>query len=124
MKKYNVPEETIALAAVRARKNAQKNPHAHLKLDLTVEHVLSSPYIAYPIHYLDMCPTSDGACAVIMTTEKRAKQLCSRPAWIKAAVCRHNHACIGDISFDEQSTLESAALEAYKIAGIKDPRHE
>jgi acetyl-CoA C-acetyltransferase len=124
MKRYNVPEETIALAAVRARKNAQKNPHAHLKLELTVEHVLSSPYIAYPIHYLDMCPTSDGACAVIMASEKRAKQLCSRPAWIKAAVCRHNHAWIGDIFFNEQTTLESAAREAYRIAGITDPLRE
>jgi acetyl-CoA C-acetyltransferase len=122
MQKYNVPEETIALAAVRARKNAQKNPHAHLKLELTVEHVLSSPYIAYPIHYLDMCPTSDGACAVIMATEKRAKQLCSRPAWINAVVCRHNHAWISDV-FD-QRTLESAAVEAYRIVGITDPLKE
>jgi acetyl-CoA C-acetyltransferase len=128
MKRYDVPEETIALAAVRARKNAQKNPHAHLKLELTVEHVLSSPYIAYPIHYLDMCPTSDGACAVIMASERRAKDLCSRPAWIKAAVCRHNHAWIGDVIADafstHSSTLASAAIEAYRIAGITDPLHE
>jgi acetyl-CoA C-acetyltransferase len=124
MTKYNVPEETIALAAARARKNAQKNPHAHLKLELTPEQVLASPYIAYPIHYLDMCPTSDGACAVILASEKRAKQLCQRPAWINAAVCRHNHAWIGDINFGESSTLESAAIEAYRIAGITDPRKE
>src|SRR5262249_30078226 len=78
MKLYNVPEEVFALAAVRARQNAKRNPHAHLKLDLTVDYVLQSPYIAYPIHYLDMCPTSDGACAVIMAGEKRARDLCSK----------------------------------------------
>lgn len=124
MKKYNVPEETFALIAVRARKNAQKNPHAHLKLELTVEHVLSSPYIAYPIHYLDMCPASDGACAVIMTSEQRAKQLCKQPAWIDAVVCRHNHAWIGDVMLMEQTTLESAAIEAYRIANITDPLNQ
>jgi acetyl-CoA C-acetyltransferase len=124
MKTYNVPEEVIALAAVRARKNAKNNPHAHLKLDLTVEQVLSTPYIAYPIHYLDMCPASDGACAVIMASEKRAKDLTTKPAWIDAVVCRHNHAWIGDIFFGKHSTLESAAIEAYKIAGITDPLNE
>lgn len=128
MTRFNVPEETIALAAVRARKNAQRNPHAHLKLELTVQQVLESPYIAYPIHYLDMCPTSDGACAVILANEKRAKDLCPRPAWIKAAVCRHNHAWIGDIFFlssgTGMSTLESACIEAYRIAGITDPLKE
>lgn len=124
MDRYQVPKETIALAAVRARQNARRNPHAHLKLDLTVEQVLATPYIAYPIHYLEMCPSSDGACAVIMASEKRAKELCNRPAWFKSVVCRHNHAWIGDISFGENSTLESAAIEAYKIAGITDPRKE
>lgn len=124
MDRYKVPPETFALAAVRARKNAQKNPYAHLKLDLTVKQVLDSDYIAYPLHYLEMCPTSDGACAVVMASEKRAKQLCDRPAWIKSVVCRHNHAWIGDITFGENSTLESAAVEAYRIAGITDPRKE
>jgi acetyl-CoA C-acetyltransferase len=122
--RYQIPEETIALAAVRARKNAQNNPHAHLKLDLTVADVLASPYIAYPIHYLDMCPASDGACAVIMASERRVKQLAARPAWIKAVVSRHNHAWIGDIFFDRDSTLAAAAAEAYRLAGISDPINE
>jgi acetyl-CoA C-acetyltransferase len=123
MTKYGISEEQVAKAAVMARKNAQKNPHAHLKLDLTVEQVLNSPVIAYPIHYLDMCPTSDGACAVIFANENTATKIASRPAWIKAAVCRHNHPYIGDVTW-EQSTLESAAMEAYKIAGITNPRQE
>jgi acetyl-CoA C-acetyltransferase len=123
MSNYGISQEQIAKAAVMARKNAQNNPHAHLKLDLTVEMVLNSPVIAYPIHYLEMCPTSDGACAVIFAGEEKAKKISHKPAWIKAVVCRHNHPYIGDVTW-EQSTLESAAMEAYKIAGITDPRHE
>ncbi|MCS6806836.1 MAG: thiolase family protein [Acidobacteriota bacterium] len=123
MTTYGLSQEHFAKAAVMARKNAQNNPHAHLKHDLTVEMVLNSPMIAYPIHYLDMCPTSDGACAVIFASEDRARRLCPRPAWIKAAVCRHNHPYIGDVWWD-RSTLESAAIEAYKIAGITNPRKE
>jgi acetyl-CoA C-acetyltransferase len=122
--RYQIPEETIALAAVRARKNAQNNPHAHLRLDLTVADVLASPYIAYPIHYLDMCPASDGACAIIMASERRVKQLNARPAWVKAVVSRHNHAWIGDVRFDRDSTLAAAATAAYRLAGISDPLNE
>jgi acetyl-CoA C-acetyltransferase len=123
MTKYGITEEHTAKAAVMARQNAQNNPHAHLKLSLTVEQVLQSPYIAYPIRYLDMCPTSDGACAVIFANENKANKLTGRPAWFKAVVCRHNHPYIGDIDW-ERSTLESAAMEAYRIAGITDPRKE
>lgn len=124
MKTYNVPEEVFDLVAVRARQNARNNPHSHLKLDLTVEQVKETPYIAYPIRYLHMCPASDGACAVIMASEKRAKDLCSSPAWIDAVVSRHNHAWIGDIFFSKDSTLEAAAIEAYRIAGITKPLEE
>jgi acetyl-CoA C-acetyltransferase len=124
MKTYNVPEEVFDLVAVRARQNARNNPHSHLKLDLTVEQVKETPYIAYPIRYLHMCPASDGACAVIMASEKRAKDLCSQPAWIDAVVSRHNHAWIGDVFFGKDSTLESAAIEAYRIAGITKPLEE
>jgi acetyl-CoA C-acetyltransferase len=123
MTKYGITEEQTAKAAVMARKNAQNNPHAHLKMELTVEQVLQSPYIAYPIRYLDMCPTSDGACAVVFAGEDKAKKMTSKPAWVKAAVCRHNHPYIGDIDW-EKSTLEAAAIEAYRIAGITDPRKE
>ena len=124
MKTYNVPEEVFDLVAVRARQNARNNPHSHLKLDLTVEQVKETPYIAYPIRYLHMCPASDGACAVIMASEKRAKDLCPSPAWIDAVVSRHNHAWIGDIFFSKDSTLEAAAIEAYRIAGITKPLEE
>lgn len=123
MTSYGITQEQVAKAAVMARKNAQRNPHAHLKLDLTVEQVLHSPMIAYPIHYLDMCPTSDGACAVIFASEDVARKSAHPPAWVKAAVCRHNHPYIGDVDW-RKNTLESAAIEAYRLAGITNPRRE
>lgn len=123
MTSYGITQEQVAKAAVMARKNAQRNPHAHLKLDLTVEQVLNSPVIAYPIHYLDMCPTSDGACAVIFASEDVARKSANPPAWVKAAVCRHNHPYIGDVDW-RKSTLESAAIEAYRLTGITHPRRE
>jgi acetyl-CoA C-acetyltransferase len=80
MHKYGITEEQAAKVAVKNRRNAIHNPHAHLKMDLTVEQVLNSKMLAYPIKMLDMCPTSDGACAMIFASEQKAKRICpTRP---------------------------------------------
>lgn len=133
IEKYNVPQEQAAMAAVKARKNAQKNPYAHLQLELTVEDVMKSPMLSYPIKLLDMCPTSDGACAIIFAGESFVKKSPNKPAWVKAVVGRHNHSLISDIGTDEifklgrlkvGATLERAAQDAYRLVGITNPRKE
>ncbi len=122
MHKYGITEEQAAKVAVKNRRNAIHNPHAHLKMDLTVEQVLNSKMLAYPIKILDMCPTSDGACAMIFASEQKAKEVCPTPAWVIAAVTRHDQPFGGDLEMVMNlRTLRSATEEAYKIAGIKDP---
>jgi len=122
-----VTREQAAKVAVKARRNACNNPYAHLQLPhITVEEVLSSPIIAYPVHRLDMCPTSDGACAVIYAEETRAKKICSRPAWVRAAVTRHDYSYLGDLKDRLISirTLRDAARVAYAKVGIHEPLKE
>ena len=122
MHKYGISEEQAAKVAVKNRRNALNNPHAHLKLDLTVEQVLKSKMLAYPIKMLDMCPTSDGACAMIFASEEKAKKICQNPAWVIAGVTRHDQPFGGDLEMlVNLRTLQSATEEAYKIAGIKNP---
>jgi acetyl-CoA C-acetyltransferase len=122
MDKYGITEEQAAKVAVKNRRNAINNPHAHLKMDLTVEQVLKSRMLAYPIKILDMCPTSDGACAMIFASEAKAKKICSHPAWVLAGVTRHDQPFGGDLEMvSNLRTLRSATEEAYQIAGIKDP---
>ena len=122
MHKYGITEEQAAKVAVKNRKNAINNPHAHLKLDMTVEQVLQSRMLAYPIKMLDMCPTSDGACAMIFASEAKAKKICTNPAWVIAGVTRHDQPFGGDLEMVRNlRTLRSATEEAYTIAGIKDP---
>ena len=122
MHKYGITEEQAAKVAVKNRRNAMNNPHAHLKMDLTVEQVLSSRMLAYPIKIMDMCPTSDGACAMIFASEQKARKVCQTPAWVTAAVTRHDQPFGGDLEMVMNlRTLRAAAEEAYRIAGIKDP---
>jgi len=122
-----VTEEQSAKVAVKARRNACNNPHAHLQMpDLTVKEVLESPVLAYPIRRLEMCPQSDGACAIIFASEEIAKKRCPRPAWVRAAVTRHDHIYLGEVKkrLTIMRSLREAAKVAYDIVGIKEPLKE
>ncbi len=124
MAERNVTEEHAARVAVKSRRNAARNPHAHLKdAEVTVDDVLSSRMLAYPLRLLDMCPQSDGACAIVIAAEDFANAHCDRPAWIEAAATRHQQPYIGDIErrLITMETLRDAAKEVYAKAGITDP---
>jgi acetyl-CoA C-acetyltransferase len=122
-----VTETQAAKMAVKARHNACRNPYAHLQLpDLTVEEVLASEYLAHPIHRLDMCPSSDGACAIVMAAEGEAEKLAEHPAWVHAAATAHDQQYMGDSPkrLAVMRSLRAAADKGYKQAGITDPFNE
>lgn len=127
VEKYKIPHEQAALAMVKARANAARNPHAHLRKPVTVEEVLASSMLSYPIRLLDMCPTSDGACAVIFASEEGVRQSAGKPAWVRAVASCHNYTYLGDTfsgSITYKNTLQEAARIAYKQAGISRPKEE
>lgn len=124
MKAYGATEEDAAIVAARDRNNALNNPYAHSRQQVTVEDVLKSPMLSYPIKFLDMCPRSDGACAVIFAVEEKAKRLCPKPAWVHASVVRHDYTHFGDLEWTFMPTLERASAEAYRLAGITNPLKE
>lgn len=119
-----VTAEQAAKVAVKARRNACLNPHAQLKMpDITVEDVLASDMLAYPVRKLDFCPSSDGACAVLFAAEDEAASLTARPAWVHAAVTAHDQQYMGDSPkrLAEMRSLLEARRKGYAYAGIEDP---
>lgn len=123
MDRFGITEEQAALVSVKNRGNAVRNPYAHLRKAVTVEEVMSSRYLAFPIKLLDMCPTSDGACAIIVASEHIArKKSPNRPAWIKALATRHDQPFNADLPMlVGMRSLADAAKEAYAEAGITNP---
>ncbi|MFV0463934.1 MAG: thiolase C-terminal domain-containing protein [Nostocoides sp.] len=116
--------EQAAKVAVKARTNACLNPHAHLKMpDITIEKVVSSRVLALPLRQLDMCPTSDGACAVLVAAEDDARRLAPRPAWIAATATAHEQQFMGDSPqrLADMRTLQTIAASLYRQAGVNDP---
>jgi acetyl-CoA C-acetyltransferase len=126
LERYGATEEDAAIVSAREHNNALDNPYAHVRRKTTVEEVLNSPMLAYPIKLLDMCPRSDGACAMIYAEEKKAKQITDTPAWVKCCVTRHDYTHFGDLTLGARDviampTLEAASHEAYRICKIRNP---
>ncbi|MGB2885329.1 MAG: thiolase family protein [Dehalococcoidia bacterium] len=124
MYKYGITPQQCAKVAVKNRGNAKNNPFAQEPLDITVEDVLSSKMLSSPIKRLDTKPISDGACAMILAPEAKAKKLTKKPVWILGASnCYETH-YLGDRDLADCDALMKAAKKAYSMAGIKNPLKE
>ncbi len=124
MERYGITEEQCALVSVKNHGNARNNPFAQLQLDLTVEDVLRSRKIADPLKLLDCSPVSDGAAAVVIAGEARAKKARSKPVWVKGMAHCAEAYFPGDRDLADPLALKDAALRSYAMAGITNPFKE
>jgi len=124
MAKYGATDRDGARVSVRDRRHACNNPHSQLRTAVSIEEVLASPMLADPIHLLDVCPRTDGACAVIMAGEGVAEKITATPDWIWATANRHTYTYLGDANFGRLDSMAEAAREIYAKAGIKEPVKE
>jgi len=122
--KYRITEEQCARVSVKNLKNGKRNPHAHRAMDVTVDQVMCSPKLADPIKELDAYPITDGACAMILAVEDKAKEWSSNPVWIAGMASRLDSFYLGDRDLAEVASLELAAKKAYQMAGITNPKKE
>ena len=83
---YGTTSEQLGMLAVTFREHASRNPRAVMGgRPMTLEDHQASPMIADPHRLFDCCLESDGACAVVVTTEERARDLAKRPVEILAS---------------------------------------
>ena len=82
MKTYGVTDEDLATVAVVQREWAGKNPRAMHRDPITVDDVLGSRMIAYPMRILECCLVTDGGGALILTSADRAKDFPQKPVYI------------------------------------------
>ncbi|HEY8490745.1 MAG TPA: thiolase [Dehalococcoidia bacterium] len=84
MKEFGLTHEQLASVAVAQRKWAAMNPRAMMRDPITVDDVLNSRIIAWPIHLLECCLVTDGGGALIVTSAERAAamDLKKKPVYI------------------------------------------
>lgn len=125
IRRSGAPDDIGMIVAVKDRLHALKNPYAHLHMpDISMESVKASPMLWDPIRYLETCPSSDGACAMVMTSEGVAAKAPSKPAWIHATSMRSEPTMFAGRDQVNPRAGKDAAAALYKEAGITDPRRE
>lgn len=130
---YDVPMERVkeAMAHIswKSHQNGASNPRAHLRKAIPVEQILGAPMIAYPLGLFDCCGVSDGSACAIVTTPEIAKKIKPNEDLVKVkalqvSVSSGEEALYTDWDGSGMLTTRRASTEAYKEAGVKNPREE
>ena len=85
MDEYGTTEEQLARIAVKAHENAVHNEYARFRQKFTLEDVLNSKMVSYPLRLYEICPVSDGAAAVVLCSAEEARKHTTDPVWVAAS---------------------------------------
>jgi len=130
---YGATDADFARVKVKNARHGLHNPNARYRKEVTMEEVLASPMVADPLRLLEICATSDGAAAVVLTSMDYARKHAagSSPVRIRAVSTvtpRFPNTVIEmpNVSTDSAAALalpelsfrDSIAAGAYEEAGI------
>jgi acetyl-CoA C-acetyltransferase len=120
MTQYGTTEEQLGLVGVKNHTHAAKNPNAHFGKGATLEQVLCSKMIATPLRLFMCSPITDGAAAVLVASEERARALTPHPVWIRGTGQALDGFQLTSLHEDyaHWPAMKRAADAAYAMAGI------
>jgi acetyl-CoA acetyltransferase len=128
---YGATDADFAKVKVKNARHGLHNPNARYRKEVTEDEVLASPMVADPLRLLEICATSDGAAAVVLTSMEYARKHASNPVRIRAVSTvtpRFPNTVIEMPNFATDSAAalappeltfrDSIAVAAYEEAGI------
>jgi acetyl-CoA C-acetyltransferase len=125
MRRSGAPDHIGILVTLKDRTNALKNPYAHLQeADLTFEKVAEAMMLWDPIRYSETCPSSDGACAMVLADEAVADRSASghQPAWIHGTAMRSEPTMFAGRDTVSPQAGKDCAADVFAQAGVTDRR--
>lgn len=123
MHEFGTTEEQLAEIAVATRKWASLNPAATMRDPISIDDVMASMPISDPLKLLDCCLVTDGAGAIVMTTEENARAHGSRSIHVLGYGEAHTHWSIGAMpDLARLTAAEMSSKTAFEMAGIKHDR--
>jgi acetyl-CoA C-acetyltransferase len=128
MRNHGMTQEDMARIVVKNRRHASLNPNAHLRKAVTIDDVMASRLISWPIKLMDCCPQSSGGAAMVLASEQYIKDHHLDAVWITGLAHRSETYWMGD-RMGNNPTAEHADAYAlrrsfetsYRMAGITDP---
>jgi acetyl-CoA C-acetyltransferase len=125
MSRYGLDKRDIATVSVKNKRNAALHPAALLgDPDITVDDVLNSEVLAWPVQRLDVSPITDGAVALVMCAEHVARRVTDKPVWVEGVGWNLDTAYWTNRDLSYPTYVEEAARMAYEMAGITEPRKQ
>jgi acetyl-CoA acetyltransferase len=114
MERFGLKQEHFAKISVKSHKNGAINPHAQYQKEVSIEEVLNSGDICYPLTRMMCSPIGDGAAAAIICSKEKAAQFTTSPIWIEASLLGSGKKS-GD--FDDSLT-KRLAPKVFEVAGV------
>ncbi len=125
MRRSKAPYDAGIKVAVKDRLHGAKNPLAHLQLpEITMKEVEESPMLWDPLRFLEVCPSSDGACAMVIAHEDLVAQSPKQPAWIRGNAMRSEPTIYAGREEVNPQAGRDCAADVYAQAGISNPRKD
>ena len=119
MHEFGTSRTQLSMVAVKSHKYGALNPFAHLQKEVSLEEAMKSVPICQPLNLYDCCLISDGAAAVVMASEERARKITDTPVWITGLGCASDTMMISERPTLVGLTASRVAGEqAYKMAGV------
>jgi acetyl-CoA C-acetyltransferase len=122
---HGLKKEDIALVSVKNKRNAADHPCSLLgDANITVQDVLNSEVLAWPVQRLDVSPVTDGAVALVLAAEHVARRITDKPVWIEGVGWNLDTSYWTNRDLYYPRYVENAARMAYEMAGITEPRKQ
>jgi acetyl-CoA C-acetyltransferase len=125
IERSGAPEDTGIRVALKDRQNALRNPFAHIRDDsLTYDAIAESAMLWEPVRFHETCPSSDGACAMVLTNERGGDRASKPAAWVHGTAMRSEPIAFPGRDEVSPQAGQECARALYSEAGISDPRKE
>ncbi|EHB58020.1 Propanoyl-CoA C-acyltransferase [Mycolicibacterium rhodesiae JS60] len=85
---HGISEETLARVANKNFRNGVLNPNAFRRKEISIDDIMSSPVLNYPLRQYMFCAPDEGAAAVIMCRADIAHRYTAKPVYLKAVEVR------------------------------------
>jgi acetyl-CoA C-acetyltransferase len=119
MKEFGTTREQMLSVSIKNHYYGTLNKKAMFKKEITMEKAMAAPEVAHPFCVYDCCANADGAAALIIASEEKAKKITDTPVWIDGVGCATTSmSVLRRPNLYGIPSATQAAEQAYKMAKV------
>ena len=119
MYEHGITAEDLAKVAVKAHKHGALNPLAQFQNEVTLEQVAKARPVADPFTLLHCCPTGDGAAALVLVSQAKAREIgLAKPVWVLASELNSGRYMTGFRDMTVPEITRRGAQEIWEMSGM------